>query len=143
MVLGMLHSSVQPSRSVQMIAVEDIAWFAARAFSDPERWIGRNVELAGDALTLSDIRGRLAVAEGHPDREIPSLAQEAGGTEMMLMARWFDEHGHAADIDALRLERLACSILTGGWGAIHWRWGNPGTMRRCLTPPRSRPTSVV
>lgn len=49
MVLGMLHSSVQSSRSVQMIAVEDIAWFAARAFSDPERWIGQNVELAGDA----------------------------------------------------------------------------------------------
>lgn len=67
-------------------------------------------------LTLSDIRRRLAVAEGNPDREIPSLPREAGGTEMMLMARWFSEHGYAADIGALRLEHPGLLDLDGWLG---------------------------
>lgn len=112
-VLGMLQGSLRPSRRVQMIAVDDIGVFAARAFSDPQRWIGRTLELAGDALTISDIGRRLAAAEGDPDREIPSLPPDAGGTEMTLMTRWFDEHGHAADIDALRLEHPQLLDLDG------------------------------
>ena len=116
MVLGMLHSSVQPSRSVQMIAVEDIGAIAASAFDDPQRWIGRALELAGDALTISDIRRRLAVAEGNPDREIPRLPPDAGGAEMMLMSRWFDEHGYAADIDALRFEHPGLLDFDGWLG---------------------------
>jgi len=87
--------------------------FSARAFSDPERWIGRSLELAGEALTISDIGHRLAAAEGNPEREAPSLPPDAGGPEMALMARWFDEHGYAADINALRLEHPDLLDLDG------------------------------
>jgi uncharacterized protein YbjT (DUF2867 family) len=38
----------------KQIAVQDIGAFAARVFAEPEEWIGRAVDLAGDALTMEE-----------------------------------------------------------------------------------------
>lgn len=38
-----------PHEPMQVIALEDIAEFAALAFADPARFAGRTLELAGDA----------------------------------------------------------------------------------------------
>src|SRR6266540_4639121 len=44
---------LRPEKERQLIAVEDIAVFVALAFADPEAYLGRPLELAGDALTES------------------------------------------------------------------------------------------
>ncbi|MBA2712859.1 MAG: NmrA/HSCARG family protein, partial [Rubrobacteraceae bacterium] len=49
---GTLPQPLDPDRPFQMVAVEDIGVFAAMAFGDPETWIGREVDLAGDELTM-------------------------------------------------------------------------------------------
>ena len=41
----------QPHEPMQIIALEDIAEFAALAFADPARFAGRTLELAGDQRT--------------------------------------------------------------------------------------------
>ena len=46
---GLIHSKFQ------MVAVDDIGWFAAAAFSNPSEWRGRRVELAGDRLSSADM----------------------------------------------------------------------------------------
>jgi uncharacterized protein YbjT (DUF2867 family) len=38
-----------------MVAAEDIGVFAAMAFGDPDQWVGREVDLAGDEMTMPEI----------------------------------------------------------------------------------------
>ena len=44
---GTLPQPLDPDKPLQMIDADDIGVFAAMAFDDPERWIGREVDIAG------------------------------------------------------------------------------------------------
>ncbi len=46
---GTLAQPLDPDKPFQQVAVEDIGAFAAIAFENPDRWIGQEVDLAGDA----------------------------------------------------------------------------------------------
>lgn len=102
---GVLPQPMPPDRGLQQIAVEDIGAFVAMAFSDPETWIGRAVDIAGDELKLPEVAEKLSKALGHPVvyQQIPlqDFAKVAGD-EMAKMYRWFDEVGYDIDIPALR-----------------------------------------
>lgn len=61
-VSGTLHWPLDPDKPHQQIAVRDIGVFVAAAFESPERWLGRETELAGDELTspqVAEILGRV------------------------------------------------------------------------------------
>jgi uncharacterized protein YbjT (DUF2867 family) len=53
-----------PDTPMQIIAVEDIAAFAAYAFADPERYAGRTLELAGDSPTPLEAVTAISAATG-------------------------------------------------------------------------------
>src|SRR5215207_1763622 len=57
---------LRPEKERQLIAVEDIAAFVALAFANPEQYLGRTIELAGDALTESQIAETFATVIGRP-----------------------------------------------------------------------------
>jgi uncharacterized protein YbjT (DUF2867 family) len=59
---------LRPGKERQLIAVEDIAAFVALAFADPKEYLGRTIELAGDALTESQIAETFAKVIGRPVR---------------------------------------------------------------------------
>ncbi|MEU6056483.1 NmrA/HSCARG family protein [Streptomyces xanthochromogenes] len=89
---------------LQMIAVEDIGVFAADAFEDPEHFIGRQIEIAGDALTGPQMAEVFARVSGIPTRfqslpieEIRKFSEEAA-----VMFDWFNKKGYIADLPALR-----------------------------------------
>ncbi|MFG3442319.1 NmrA family NAD(P)-binding protein [Nonomuraea sp. NPDC047897] len=90
-----------PGQRMQLIAAEDIGHFAAEAFDDPRRWIGRQVEIAGDALTGAEIAAAYERVTGTPSRFEP---QPTGGERMY---EWFRESGYQADLDTLRKEHPA------------------------------------
>src|SRR5262245_11773205 len=46
---------LRPEKERQLIAVEDVAAFVALAFANPNPYLGKTTELAGDALTESQI----------------------------------------------------------------------------------------
>src|SRR4030081_1963483 len=48
-----------PDTKLQMIAVEDIGWFGARAFTDAAALNGREIDLAGDGRTVAEAAGGL------------------------------------------------------------------------------------
>ncbi|MFI6579156.1 NmrA family NAD(P)-binding protein [Nocardiopsis sp. NPDC050513] len=90
---------------VQLIALEDIAEFAAMAFADPDRFAGRTLELAGDAPTPNEAFGAINAATGLDLRYEPLSAAEAGalGPEVAEARRlWLAGHRWHADIEALR-----------------------------------------
>lgn len=90
---------------LQMIAVDDIAAFAALAFADPEAWHTRTLELAGEAITPVDAAAVISAATGHPIhyREVAEEEADAIGPQLGNTWRLIRETGGwHADLPALR-----------------------------------------
>ncbi len=49
-------NSYNDSTSYAMVAVSDIGDAAAKAFENPEQFVGKTIELAGDSLTLEQTK---------------------------------------------------------------------------------------
>jgi uncharacterized protein YbjT (DUF2867 family) len=92
-------------KSHQWIAASDIGFFVGEAFDNPDEWLGKTVEIAGDELTIAELVDALSQASG-VDVQYQQVAwndyEERAGHEMTVMLRWFDEVGYAVDIEALR-----------------------------------------
>ncbi|HEX5700861.1 MAG TPA: NmrA family NAD(P)-binding protein, partial [Rubrobacter sp.] len=107
----------------QMVAVEDIGVFAAMAFENSDEWVGREVDLAGDELTMPEIADTFSRVIG---RQVDYFQvpwedfEEQMGEEFTVMYRWFNDHGYEADIAALRAEHpglvsLEKYLRANGW----------------------------
>ncbi|TDC75160.1 NmrA/HSCARG family protein [Streptomyces hainanensis] len=95
-----------PDEPVQLIAVEDIAEFAALAFDQPERFAGRSLELAGDAPTPAEAVAAISEATGAAIRyERISHAEAVAINPEIAHARerWAAGSRWHADIEALRV----------------------------------------
>lgn len=103
---------LRPEKERQLIAVEDIAVFAALAFAEPENYIGKTIELAGDALTESEIAETFARVIGRPvTLTIPPAGnRRRSDEEMNAMFNFFNGEAYEADIPALR--KLHPGLLT-------------------------------
>src|SRR5690625_7524099 len=89
---------------VQQVAIDDLAAFTALAFSDPESFAGRRIELASTSASGAQVAGALSDAVGHEVdyQEIPLAATEPGGTaDLAAMLRFFRDRGHGVAIAAL------------------------------------------
>ncbi|MFB9660182.1 NmrA/HSCARG family protein [Glycomyces mayteni] len=61
---GVLTDVIKPEVPVQLIAASDIGAFAALAFADPDRYLGRALEIAGDEMTLPQVVAAISRATG-------------------------------------------------------------------------------
>lgn len=97
---------------LQMTAARDVGWFAAEAFRDPDAWIGREVEISGDALTLAETMRILRRQGLRPvvSFRIPGPLYRRMPDDFRLMFEWFARDGFHADIPALR--RIHPDLLT-------------------------------
>jgi uncharacterized protein YbjT (DUF2867 family) len=113
---------LRPEKERQLIAVEDIAAFVALAFANPEQYLGKTIELAGDALTESELADTFAKVIGRPVK----LTMPTGGSgrrsdeEMTAMFNFFNGEAYDADIPALRkmhpgLLTLEQYLRKNGW----------------------------
>lgn len=102
---GVYFDPRDSDRSHQWIAVSDIGYLVGEAFDNPEEWLGRTSEIAGDQLTIAEFVDALSHAAGvdiHYQQLTWSVYEEQAGEEMTNMLRWFDESGYQADVEALR-----------------------------------------
>ena len=101
-----LTLALRRSTTLQMIAVDDIGWFGARAFSDAARLNGREIDIAGDARTMPEAAQILATALGRPIAfaQTPIEQIRQFSADMALMLEWFDRIGYSADIADLERE---------------------------------------
>lgn len=91
--------------SHQWIAAQDIGFFVAEAFDHPADWQGVTEEIAGDMLTMEQLRQTLSTAFGREFEYIqPSWDEfeQQVGEEIRIMYQWFEEEGYSVDINALR-----------------------------------------
>lgn len=90
-----LELPVDPAKPMQMIAADDIGFFAATAFDDREEFLGRELEIAGDELTFPEVAATYERVTGVPTRFEPKPIEER-------MFEWFAESGYQADVAGLR-----------------------------------------
>jgi len=101
-----LASAVGPGTKLQMIAVDDIGWFGARAFTDAAALNRREIDLAGDVRTMPETAEILTEALGRPIAfaQTPIEQVRQYSQDMALMLQWFDRVGFSADIAGLERE---------------------------------------
>jgi uncharacterized protein YbjT (DUF2867 family) len=101
-----LVSAVGPGTKLQMIAVDDIGWFGARAFTDAAALNRREIDLAGDVRTMPETAEILTEALGRPIAfaQTPIEQVRQYSQDMALMLQWFDRVGFSADIAGLERE---------------------------------------
>ena len=89
-----------------MIAVEDIGWFGARAFTDAASLNRREIDLAGDVRTMAEAADILTKALGRPITfaQTPIEPVRQYSKEMATMLEWFERVGYSADIAGLERE---------------------------------------
>ncbi|MFI2206714.1 NmrA/HSCARG family protein [Streptomyces sp. NPDC020192] len=99
-----LATALAPEVPQQIMAVDDVGFVAALAFSRPEDWIGREVALAGDELAPVQIAAAIENALGRPLPyvRIPIAAIRALREDFAFANEWLNEHGYRADITATR-----------------------------------------
>jgi len=95
-----------PATKLQMIAVDDIGWFGARAFTDAAALNRREIDIAGDVRTMPEVAKILTGALGRPiafvQTPIAQVRQYSEDTALML--EWFERVGYSADIAGLERE---------------------------------------
>jgi uncharacterized protein YbjT (DUF2867 family) len=116
---GTLITVVASDQRSQLIAVDDIGAFAALAFARPDEFVGRAIEIAGDALTPAQIGAAIGHAVGRVitvQSLSPDMIDQIGARMSINVENYHAGHrfaaggGWRADIPALR--RLHPALMT-------------------------------
>jgi len=114
-----IYSALKPDTVLQMIAVRDIGFFGARAFTDAAGLNGRAIDIAGDALTMTQAAETLGAAMGRTINyaQIPIAEVRKNSEDFALMLEWFERVGYEADIPALEREFGFAPTTFAAWAA--------------------------
>jgi uncharacterized protein YbjT (DUF2867 family) len=98
-----LTTTLAPGTKLQMIAVDDIGRFSARAFTDADKFKGAEIDYAGDAVTMAEAAAALSELTGKTVtyQPIPIAAVRANSEDSAKMLEWLDAVGYSADIPSL------------------------------------------
>jgi len=116
--LSMMKTCLAGGQSMQLVSVRDVGWFAAEAFEHPDQFIGRAIEIAGDAVTVQQAAGTLRRAGLRPAVmfTIPHGLLNRLPDDFRLMFEWIAREGFRADVPGLRREHPGLLTLSD-WAA--------------------------
>lgn len=101
---GTLSLALPPKVKLQAIAVSDIGGMVTLAFNNPQTYLGKAMEIAGDELTGPEMAERFSRVLGRSVRyvEMPLEQLRSINKEYAVMMEWFVAEGYKADIAGLR-----------------------------------------
>jgi uncharacterized protein YbjT (DUF2867 family) len=117
-----LASALGPGTKLQMIAVDDIGWFGARAFTAAA--LNRcEIDLAGDTRTMPEAAEILTETLGRPIAfaQTPIEQVRQYNKDMAVMLEWFERVGYSADIAGLEREFGRALTKLPDWARRHAR----------------------
>jgi uncharacterized protein YbjT (DUF2867 family) len=114
-----LYAAMKPTTVLQMIAVSDIGQYGARAFTDAATLNRREIDIAGDALTIPQAAAIFTKTLGRPIGfvQVPIEDVRKNSVDFALMLEWFDRVGYEADIQALTREFGIPPTTLAAWAA--------------------------
>jgi uncharacterized protein YbjT (DUF2867 family) len=103
---GVLAMAMPASRPLQHVNMHDLSRFAAMVVDTPERFLGRDIDVASDDVTGEHAAAVISEQIGRPVSyvETPIEALRSFNEDFALMFEWFDRVGYRADIAGLRSE---------------------------------------
>jgi uncharacterized protein YbjT (DUF2867 family) len=89
---------------LQLIAVDDIGVFARIVFDDPDKYLGKEIEIAGDELTIPQVADAYSKVTKVPTvfNELPMEILKQNSEEFAKMFQWFIDKGYEAKISELK-----------------------------------------
>lgn len=98
-----LLSPLRPDTKLQMVAVDDIGKFGAKAFADAEQLKNVDIDIAGDAVTYPEAAAGVSEILGKPVtyQQIPMAAVRQNSEDLAVMNEWFESTGYSVDIPSL------------------------------------------
>lgn len=125
--LALMRSYMPKGKPLQMIAVDDIGTWVARAFADRAAFVGKDEEIAGDELTRIGVVAALkrhGRSAGLPF-PVPRLLLRPLPYDVRRMFEWFGAAGYAADIPAMK------ALQPGLMSFEDWLAGRPRAPEPC------------
>ena len=104
---GSFAFSVQSDKLLHLITTKDMGRVAAHVIKHRDRYIGREIELAGDALTPQQMAEAFAKAQGGPVnyKEVPPwIFLLLFRKSLFDLIQWYRKAGYQADVPQLRAE---------------------------------------
>ena len=114
-----LVSALKPATPLQMIAAEDIGKYGARAFTHAAEMKGREVDIAGDILTMPRAAAALSEGLGRTIEyvQVPISEIRKNSEDFALMLEWFETTGYEADIRGLERRYAIRPTTIDAWVA--------------------------
>lgn len=104
---GVFRFSVQPDKPLHLIANQDMGRIAAYVMKHSSKYIGQEIELAGDVLTPKQLTEAFSKAQGIPVvyKETPAwIFLLLGRKELFSLIQWYRSKGYQADVQHLKEE---------------------------------------
>ncbi len=98
---GVLCTPLRPDRVLQMVSADDVGRIVAEMFTKPGKFGEREIDVAGDQLTMAGIAEEISRVAPNPVRYEQLSDSDAGNTlskDMLLMFQWLDTHGYDVDL---------------------------------------------
>jgi uncharacterized protein YbjT (DUF2867 family) len=100
-------------RPLPWLCLDDFGAVVARAFAEPDRFVGANLGLASDTCTIGECRRLWREVFGRAPRRFPMpvwMFEKFVGTDLTTMWRWLGEH--PTDVDTAETAAIVPSART-------------------------------
>lgn len=104
MMLPVLSGALEKHTRMHVISVEDIGAIATVVFQNPEEYIGRKIDIAGDRLTVEEMREAYTRATGKKAKawSFPSFILRLMSAEAYRQMKWNNSPGWQFELDETR-----------------------------------------
>ena len=121
---GVLPDPREPDSEVYQVAEEDYGDLVALALTDPQNWLGVDLDVAGDVLTVQEMANAFGRVLGQEVKHQPiSWDEEAemASEEVVRLTKWVADEGPSIDMEMMRrrfpwLSSVEEYLRTHGWG---------------------------
>ncbi|NJK44171.1 MAG: alpha/beta fold hydrolase [Pleurocapsa sp. SU_196_0] len=112
-VLPMLSGALRPNLRFHMLSVEDIGALSVKSLEQPEVYLGRTIDLAGDSLTVAQIKQLYSRVTGKraPGFKMPLWVLRLMQAEFARQLEWNNKAGWHFDVEALRADHPELTTL--------------------------------
>ncbi|OUL22310.1 NmrA/HSCARG family protein [Nostoc sp. 106C] len=124
---GVFPFSIQPNKPLHLITTKDMGRVAAYVIQHPSQYIGREIELAGDVLTPTQMAEAFSQAQGIKvtHKETPAwIFLLLWQKELFDLIQWYRHKGYQADVQQLRTE-FPGLLTTFSEFLEQTNWANP------------------
>ena len=131
---GKLFDAIKPGKKHQMIAVDDIGKYVADAFANPDKYLNKAIDIAGDELTNEQVASTMTEVLGIKVKfkRLPLFVVKLMmDKELYLMFKWFNEKGFNANIEEIKRDFPSVKVTTLNEFLINenWqRWNKKGSV---------------